>query len=104
MLHLQWNATIMVSNLCIGCGQLYVADGNWKLRYAHCMWKVPVSIPGFGNVNYPNVCPVSPKRGHAFCEKHCIKACEMGFPSELRKFYQHCGINKADIDAGIAMY
>ena len=83
-----------------GCEKLYVADGNWKLRYAHCMWKVPVSIPGFGNVNYPSVCPVSPKRCHAFCEKHCAKANKLGCPSVLREFYQHCGISKGDIDKG----
>jgi len=65
------------------------------------MWKVPVSIPGFGNVNYPSICPLSPKRGHAFCEKHCMKAKQLGFPSGLREFDQRCGVNKANIDKGI---
>ncbi len=83
-----------------------VVCSRWELetQVCCCMWKVPVSIPRFGNVNYPNICPVSPKRGHVFCEKHCNKAREMGFPSELRQFYQHCGMNKADIDAGIVLY
>ena len=63
-----------VSNLWFvsfsGCGKLYVADGNWKLRYAHCMWKVPMTVSGFGDVNYPTICPLSPDRGHAFCKSH----------------------------------
>jgi hypothetical protein len=85
----------------VGCGKLYVADGNWKLRYAHCMWKVPVSIPGFGQINYPSICPLSPKRGHAFCEKHCIKAGQLGYPTELKEFYKHCGVANVDINSGL---
>ena len=46
-----------------GCGHLYVADGNWKLRY--CMWLNWLVI------NYPSICPLSPRRGHAFCPSHC---------------------------------
>ena len=68
------------------------------------MWKVPVSIPGFGNVNYPSICPLSPKHGHAFCEKHCMKDEQLGFPSGLREFYQRSGVSKADIDKGIQLY
>ena len=77
-----------------------MADGNWKLRYAHCMWKVPVEISGFGKINYLSVCPLSPKRGHAFCEAHCKKANQLGFPSELRSFYKHCGISDGNIING----
>lgn len=69
-----------------GCSQLYVADGNWKLCYAHCMWEVAVIVPGFGKAKYPNICPLSPKGGHAFCEKHCQIAEAAGYPSELRLF------------------
>lgn len=78
------------------CGQLYVADGNWKLCYAHCMWKVPVIVPGFGEAKYPNICPLSPKRGHAFCERHCQIAVAAGYPSELRLFLKKCGVPDAD--------
>ncbi|CAB4000439.1 Hypothetical predicted protein [Paramuricea clavata] len=84
-----------------GCGKLYVADGNWKLRYAHCMWKVPVSVPGLGNVNYPNICPLSPKRGHAFCDVHCDKAKSTGYGTELKKLYDSCGV--AGVDIGEAL-
>ncbi len=88
--------------LCyLGCGQLYVADGNWKLRYAHCMWKVPVSIEGFGAINYPDICPLSPKRGHAFCEEHCLKSSSLGVPTELREFYRYCGVASMDIKSGL---
>jgi len=86
------------SKLCSdkGCGRLFVADGNWKLRYVHCMWKVPVSVPGFGNANYPCICPISPRHGHAFCEKHCKMAQAAGYPSELRRFLKKCGVPDAD--------
>ena len=88
-------------NLSLGCGQLYVADGNWKLRYTHRMWKVPFSIPGFGNINYKNVCPLSPKRGYAFCEAHCKMATAMGFEAGLKQFYQQCGVADVNIEEGI---
>ena len=65
------------------------------------MWKVPVSVPGFGNINYPNVCPLSPKRSHAFCEAHCKKAKFMGKETELKKIYHNCGVEGLDIGEGI---
>lgn len=87
-----------------GCGQLCVADGNWKLRYAHCMWKVPVIVPGFGEAKYPNICPLSPKRGHAFCEKHCQIAVAAGYPSELCSFLKKCGVPDADKFTGMPVH
>lgn len=87
-----------------GCGQLYVADGNWKLRYAHCMWKVPVIVPGFGEAKYPNICPLSPKRGHAFCEKHCQIAVAAAYPSELCSFLKKCGVPDADKFTGMPVH
>ncbi len=78
-----------------------MADGIWKLRYSHCMWKVPVTIHGFGKINYPSVCPLSPKRGQAFCEAHCGKANQLGIPTELRKFYRSCGVSGASVDEGL---
>ena len=96
-----------VSNLWFvsfsGCGKLYVADGNWKLRYAHCMWKVPVTVSGFGDVNYPTICPLSPDRGHAFCKSHCIMAKAAGYPSELRPFLQKCGVQDIHLFTGIVI-
>ena len=81
----------------VGCGQLYVADGNWKLRYAHCMWKVPVMLTSFGKINYPSICPLSPKRGQAFCQSHCEKAHApwlwhraAGFLEEMWSVWQTC--------------
>ena len=49
-----------------------MADGNWKLRYAHCMWKVPVTVAGFGKVNYPSICPLPPKEA-ILSVKHIVK-------------------------------
>jgi hypothetical protein len=84
----------------VGCGQLYVADGNWKLRYAHCMWKVPIELVGFGKINYPSICPLTPKRGHAFCEKHCKNAQTQGYPTKLREFLKRCGVSDRNVEEG----
>jgi hypothetical protein len=65
------------------------------------MWKVPVLISGFGKINYPSICPLSPRRGHAFCEAHCVKAIQLGFPTELREFYKSCGVNDRNINEGL---
>ena len=78
-----------------------MADGNWKLRYVHCMWKVPIKLPNFGEINYPRICPLSPKRGHAFCDAHCKEATAQGHPTELRAFLKSCGISKENIEQGI---
>lgn len=51
-----------------GCGIMYMADGNWKLKYPHCMWKVPITVEGFNQVNYPDICPFSPERGQGFSQ------------------------------------
>lgn len=76
-----------------GCGVLYVADGNWKLKYAHCMWHVPVFVDGFAKpINYPSICPISPERGKAFCKQHCSDACGVGIPTGLHEFLQFCGV------------
>jgi hypothetical protein len=64
------------------------------------MWKVPLKLPGFGEINYPKICPLSPKRGHAFCEFHCKQAVLQGYPSELRPFLKKCGVSKKEIDQG----
>jgi hypothetical protein len=97
------NHTILHRIPCsfIGCGNLYVADGNWKLRYAHCMWKVPIKLDGFGKINYPNICPLTPKRGHAFCETHCKTAERLCYPTKLREFLKKCGVLNTDVDEGL---
>ena len=78
----------------VGCGILYVADGNWKLKYPHCMWKVPVNVDGFQNaINYPCICPLSPVRGQAFCKDHCELARRVSIPHELHNFLKFCGIS-----------
>lgn len=75
----------------VGCGKLYVLDGNWKLSYAHCMFPVPVTLPGYeGEINYPNVCPRNPEYQSAFCDRHTSVVKQKGIPTELRKFFIHC--------------
>jgi len=73
---------------------MYVADGNWTLKYPHCMWKVPISVDGFENqVNYPSICPLSPERGEAFCKIHCEMAAKSNIPHGLHEFLRYCGIS-----------
>ena len=77
-----------------GCGVLYVADGNWKLKYPHCMWKVPIEIDGFQNlINYPSICPLSPMRGQAFCTVHCEMARSVAIPHGIHDFLKYCGLS-----------
>ena len=84
-----------------GCGILYVADGNWKLKYAHCMWHVPVFVDGFAKpINYPSICPLSPERGKAFCAQHCSDACNGGIPTGLHEFLQFCGVKGRNGESG----
>jgi hypothetical protein len=64
------------------------------------MWKVPIEVSGFGKINYPNICPLSPKRGHAFCDKHCENATSLGYPTMLREFLKTCGITDRNIEEG----
>ena len=83
----------LASILLAGCEVLFVPDGNWKLKYAHCMWYVPVTVEGLAKaVNYPSICPLSPERGNAFCKKHCADACNKNIPTGLHEFLQHCGV------------
>lgn len=63
------------------------------------MWKVPVTVPGFGE--YPNICPLSRQRGHVFWGKHCQMAVAVGYPSELRLFLKKCGVPDADKFTGL---
>lgn len=77
-----------------GCGVLYVADGNWKLKYPHCMWKVPIEVEGFQNlINYPSICPHSPVRGQAFCTLHCEMAKSVAIPHGIHDFLKYCGLS-----------
>lgn len=73
-----------------------MADGNWKLRHLHCMWKVPVEIKGFGQINYPSVCPLTPVRGKAFCSTHVAAAEKQQIKTDLKAFLKTCGLNDDD--------
>ena len=86
---------ILILNVT-GCGALYVADGSWKLRHLHCMWKVPVEIKGFGQINYPSVCPLTPVRGKAFCTIHVAAAEKQQIKTDLKAFLKTCGLDDDD--------
>lgn len=81
-----------------GCGQLYVMDGNWKLCYAHCMFPVDVKIPGYEKeINYPKICPLSPKYKSAFCPRHHDIVEKTAIPTELKHFVLFCRNKKQGI-------
>lgn len=62
---------------CVGCGKLFSIDGNWKLRYPICMFKVPKEVTGFhGALEYVDSCPHQPVPQMAFCREHCKLANE----------------------------
>ncbi|XP_065896620.1 uncharacterized protein [Dysidea avara] len=78
-----------------GCGKLYSFDGNWKLRYPVCMYRVPKEVTGFSRrLRYVDTCPNEPKFGHAFCEIHCTEAEKSNIPSKLREYLRYCGVLK----------
>lgn len=90
---------ILVSVL--GCGILYVMDGNWKLCYSHCMFPTEVKISGFEkDVNYPNVCPMSPIYNSAFCEVHNAIMKKKQIPTRIKDFLLYCKDKKQGICMG----
>ena len=79
----------------IGCGHLYSFDGNWKLVYPVCMFRVPKEVTGFSHhLRYVDTCPNEPVCGHAFCEVHCNEAEDKKIPTKLRDYLRYCGILK----------
>ena len=40
----------------LGCGQLFVTDGLWKLDYPVCIYKVPVEVKGMNVRRYKTIC------------------------------------------------
>lgn len=74
----------------IGCGRLFSIDGNWKICYPHCMWKVPTETKGFkGKLQYIDSCPNEPHHAQALCEQHCSEASLLGIPTELKEYIAH---------------
>ena len=77
-----------------GCGKLFSIDGNWKLSYPICMYRVPKEISGFkGALKYVDSCPNQPASGMAFCQDHCSVARADNIPCPLWEFLQHVGVN-----------
>ena len=60
------------------------------------MWKVPVNVSGFGTVNYPSVCPLTPVRGKAFYKVHMDIAKKENVKTEMKEFLRSCGINEEE--------
>ncbi|KAL9950743.1 hypothetical protein ACROYT_G043297 [Oculina patagonica] len=79
-----------------GCGKLWVADGQWKLMFAHCMMKRKNVVNGLPAVNYPDVCTSAPVHGRAFCQEHLdfLSAKHPAVPTDIRGFLKHCGVLK----------
>ena len=71
----------------LGCGRLYSIDGNWKLCYPHCMWRVPMEVQGFnGCLQYVDSCPNEPQPGQTLCSQHCEVAASNGVPTLLKEY------------------
>ena len=68
-------------------------DGNWKLCYPICMYRVPKEISGFdGALQYVDSCPNQPVPGMAFCTEHCMVADSEGVPCSLKDFIKYSGV------------
>ena len=79
-----------------GCEKFTAMDGNWKLRFPHCMFPVKAEVCGIENINYPSVCTEQPSNPRsAFCDRHCEEAKKKGIPTGLRDFvYNYCGVTR----------
>lgn len=53
-----------------------------------------------GRLIIPASAPLSPKRGHAFCNEHSEKAQAMGYETGLRDLYKKCGVTGVEVDQG----
>lgn len=100
----------------LGCSQLWVTDGIWKLRFPHCMHRVKVTyvdIVILSNAYYhvilpyaqyivkqipaltlPDVCTLSPLPGKAFCAQHTkvLEEHSPPIPTDIRGFLSFCGV------------
>ena len=72
---------------CIGCGELLVTDGVWKLQYPTCLFKVPMEVKGI-KVNMPDCCPNQPLHGKPFCKEHTDRL-GAGVPEDLLGLIKH---------------
>ena len=71
----------------VGCGKLFAVDGNWKLCYPVCKYRVTKEISGFnGSLQYVDSCPNEPAAGMAFCGEHCEDARKKSIPCKLKDF------------------
>ena len=78
---------LIILYLFIGCGKLFAVDGNWKLCYPICMYRVPKEMSGFdGALQYVDSCPNEPTTGMAFCGELCQDAWKKGIPCTLQEF------------------
>lgn len=75
-------------NIYIGCGQLLVTDGIWKLNYPVCLYKVPVTVRGV-RVNLPDCCRNQPLHGKPFCQLHADHLTAAGVPVDIVGFLGH---------------
>ena len=56
------------------------------------MWYQPNKNVSFG-LDIPPVCTGQPGQGSAFCTHHAEVSEQLGIPSSLRLFLQHCGVH-----------
>ena len=76
----------------IGCGELFVTDGIWKLEYPICLFKVPMEVKGLEAVSIPDCCPNEPVHGKPFCRQHCGELERAGVPTDFRGFVAYMKI------------
>ena len=56
--------TLIYVLLDVGCGTVFSTDGNWKLCYPVCMYRVSKEVSGFdGKLGDVDTCPTSPLAG-----------------------------------------
>ena len=75
----------------IGCDRCYALDGNWKIKFPHCM--MPVKGDNMhlsGSLRFVDVCPNQPSGKLAFCEEHLPVAVSNSYPTTVQEFVKFC--------------
>lgn len=67
-------------------------------------WELEAAILNWLVINYPSICPLSPRCGHAFCPSHCENTQAMGYPTRLRDFLKKRDVSDKSVDEGLFVY
>ena len=54
-------------------------------------WSAQIALPMVHNVHVVYCFKIWLITGQTFCESHCVRVAELGYPTDLKKFLKSCG-------------